>query len=157
MTTVHECCVVSWVTTVPYRLSDPLSLGWYEGYLGIVDSHSLQIKAKVRSRSLLYVIFFCFIKIHNLHKGRMKIYMSKFVTERLFQASCQPYSDFVKSGRSSLLQDIKSSLNYLYLIWLINLYISDSIHTHKYACLHTCLHTHTHTHTHMYATADYGS
>jgi len=33
----------------------------------------------------------------------------------------------------------------MYLIWLINLCISDDIHTHKYAYLHTCPHTHTHT------------
>ena len=81
------------------------------GIIGIIDFHSLQVKAEARSRSLLYVIFFCFIKIHILHKGCMKIYMSKFVTERLFQASCQPYSDSMKSRRSSLLQDIKSSTN----------------------------------------------
>jgi len=32
----------------------------------------------------------------------------------------------------------------MYLIWLINLLISDDIHTHKHAHLHTCPHTHTH-------------
>jgi len=78
---------------------------------GIVDSHSLQVKAETRSRSLLYVFFFCFIKIHILCKGCIKIYVSKFVTERLFHSFWQPYSDCMKSGRSSLLPDIKSSTN----------------------------------------------